>query len=244
MCCQRNLLIVILLIAILLFAFYYKPSQPLTEAVVAEKEAPFLAGEKIVYAVKMGPVRMGTATLSYSGRTKLGNRELETIVFVTTGLNFLDTEKIYAEPKTFYPVRVERTLNLWGRKMDIVEDYDSKDNSWRLTKKEDGKVTEEVFREDSRVQNIIAVVYFYRQMGELEIGKSLDFNFSKAKVKLRVTKIVDFPLGDKTHQAYLLESVPHKYRVWLDAGDKRIPLRIDGSLLGFGNMAMIMREYN
>ncbi|MDP3142733.1 MAG: hypothetical protein Q8N14_02130, partial [Candidatus Omnitrophota bacterium] len=201
-------------------------------------------GEKIVYAVKMGPIRMGTATLSYFGKDKLGSKDVEIIEFKTTGLNFLDIEKIYAESKTFYPVRVERTLNIWGRKMDIVEDYDTQDNSWRLTRRENGKISQEVFKENSRAQNIISVVYFYRQLADLKMGESLEFNFSSVEVKLRIAKIVDFPLAGKVYKAYLLESVPAKYRVWLDSSEQRIPLRIDGSLLGFGSMAMIMREHN
>jgi len=242
--CHRNLFLIFLVILALLFFSHHKPLKAINEPAVAEQELPFTSGEKIVYAVKMGPIKMGTATLYFLGKTRLGNKEVETIIFETTGFNFLDVEKIYAETKTFYPLRVERTLNLWGKKMDIVEDYDTKDNSWRLIKREGEKITQEVFKENSRVQNIIAVVYFYRQMGNLESGKSLDFNFSKVKVKMQITKIVDFLSGDKIHQAYLLESIPRKYRVWLDTGEKRIPLRIDGSLLGFGNMAMIMREFN
>lgn len=242
--CHRNLFIVFLVVLLLVFSFCYRPLKAPTETVAFEKKTPFFAGEKIVYAVKMGPLKMGTSTLEFLGKTKLSNRELDTIVFRTTGLNFFDEEKIYAEPDTFYPVRVERTLNLWGRKMDIVEDYDSKDNSWRLTKREGRKITQEVFKSPERIQNFIAVVYFYRQMSDIGISKPLSFNFFTTKVKMQVTKTVDFSIGNKVYQAYLLESLPRKYRVWLDTSERKIPLRIDGSMIGFGNMALLMREFN
>ena len=242
--CHRNLWFMILILLVLVYAFNHKPLQPPAGAAVEGQKPPFYAGEKITYAVKIGPVKMGTSTLTFLGRTNLGGRDLETIMFKTTGLNFMDIEKIYAEPQTFYPVRVERTLNLWGRKMDIVEDYDTQDNSWRLTKREGGKVSQEVFKSDTRVQNIISVVYYYREMVDFEMGKPMEFNFASIKVKMGLKKIAAFPHGGKVYQAYLLESTPRKYRVWLDNGKRRLPLRIDGSLLGFGNTAMIMREYN
>jgi hypothetical protein len=242
--CRKNLLIVILALSAAMFASYRASLRPAIGAVIAKRNSPFSTGEKIVYSVKVGPVKMGTATLTYLGKTNLAGRDLETIEFKTTGLNFLDIEKIFAEPETFYPVRVERKINLWGKKMEIVEDYDTKDNSWKLTKNEGGKITQEVFRNDSRVQNIISVVYYYRQMAKLELGKPVEFNFSSAKVKMEMKKMVDFSFRGKVYRAYLLESVPRKYRVWLDTGERRLPLRIDGSLVGFGSTAMIMREYN
>lgn len=241
---HKNLWFIILVFSVLVFAFYYRPLPTETEAVAVENKSPFYTGEKITYTVKIGPVKMGTSTLTYLGRTNLNGRDLETIMFKTTGLNFMDIEKIYAEPQTFYPVRVERTLNLWGRKMDIVEDYDTKDNSWRIIKREGGKITEEVFKSESRVQNIISVVYYYRQMADFEMGKPMEFNFASVKVKMGMKKIAAFPLRGRVYRAYLLQSMPRKYRVWLDSGERRLPLRIDGSLLGFGNTAMIMREYN
>jgi hypothetical protein len=243
--CHRNLLIIIFIILVMFSFFYFQPLQAPTEAVTAVKKAPFVAGEKIIYDVKIGPLKMGTSQLSFLGKTKIGKKKVLAIVFETTGFNFLDIEKIFVEEKTFYPVRVERVLNLWGRKMDIVEDYDSKDFSWRLTKREGSKISQEVFKNDSRVQNIISVVYYYRQLGNYAIDKPIEFNFSSVKVKMAVKKIVAFTAGGKVYQAYLLESVPRKYRVWLDTGERKLPLRIDGPIgFGLGNTAMIVKESN
>lgn len=221
--------------------FFLKPAAKPHHLKAVDAASPFAAGEKIVFVVKMGPIKMGTSTLTYLGKTSFNGKEAEEIIFETTGLNFFDRERILAEPESFYPVRVERTVNIWGSKMQINEDYSV--NSWKLVKTEGTKVTQQTFNNTGRVQNFISIVYFYRKMEELKTGSELSFNFN-APVKMQIKGIVDFPLADKTYKAYLLESVPAKYRVWLDSTEKRLPLRIDGSLAGFSSLALIMREHN
>jgi hypothetical protein len=240
--CRLLLRGLIILAAVTLFG--YKQLRVPAAAAAVEEAVPFADGEKITYSVKMGPVRMGGSTLSFEGKTVINGKEAFKIIFVTTGLNFLDKETIYADTKTFYPVRVERKLNLWGKKMDIVEDYDAKDNSWRLTKRQGRKITQEVFKSGSRVQNIISLVYFYRQMKDLSVDRPLEFNLSNAQVTMKIKGMEDMTIGNKRYKAYLIESVPPKYRVWLAAGKQRLPLRIEGSLLSFGHMAMIMKSHN
>ncbi|MFZ5800423.1 MAG: hypothetical protein ACOY3D_03470 [Candidatus Omnitrophota bacterium] len=239
--CLIRPLVILALVGIAAYVFLRPAPKPHHPKAADSASSPFVAGEKIVFAVKMGPIKMGTSTLTYVGKSNLEGREAEEIIFETTGFNFYDRERILAEPETFYPIRVERTVNIWGKKMQITEEYS--ENSWRLNKKEGGKVTQQTFNNTGRVQNFISVVYFYRRIAELRAGSEWNFNFI-APVKMRLKGIVDFPLADKIYKAYYLESVPVKYQVWLDSNEKRLPLRIDGSLAGFSSLALIMREHN
>jgi hypothetical protein len=81
-------------------------------------------GEAIHYDVRSLAVKQADAQLTFKGLVNVGGRELYLIVFEAQGFNFLDIEKIYADKKSLYPIRVERDLNIWGEIEKIAEVYD------------------------------------------------------------------------------------------------------------------------
>ena len=62
-------------------------------------------------------------------------------------------------------------------------------------------------------------------------------------VKLKLEKTVAIKAAGKRYQAFYMSSVPSKYQVWFDVGEKKIPLEITGAV-GMANTTMIMRSYS
>jgi hypothetical protein len=202
--------------------------------------APFREGEKFIYKVKLGALTIGSAELTFEGKSMLDARDVYVIVFEVNSGKIYDKEIIYAEPVTFYPLRVDRTVKVFGSSMKIQENYNQDEKFVEIHKTQRGKTTVKIIRSDSKLQNIISLVYFYRTSG-LKDGSELNFNLPTQKVKMRVSKIDELRVPKGIYEAYLLESVPKKYRVWFDDSKDSIPLRIDGAI-SFGAAKMVLVE--
>src|SRR6185503_16960846 len=103
----------------------------------------FLPGETIQYDIKK-VFSLGKASLTYNGPQTVNNQELVLITFRTEGLNFYDEEKIFVDPVDFYPLVVERDLDIWGKKERIREVYDQKAGKITITKIADKKKSQQV----------------------------------------------------------------------------------------------------
>lgn len=203
---------------------------------------PFRPGETIQYDIKKLKMRVGQASLTFHGLVSLDGQNMLLITFTSTGLKFSDEEKIYVDPRTFLPKRVERDLNIFGKKERIVEHYNAREGTVRIIKTARGKTTEQVIKRSVPLDNIYCFIFRYRVSGKFTPGETFQIHLPTKDAQFQVQKPRRLRLEDKEVDAYYLQSDPAQYRVWFDTGTHKVPLRIDGAI-GFGKTAMILRKY-
>lgn len=207
-----------------------------------KKEPLFLHGEKITYVIKKFGVKAGEATLVFHGLTKTRGYDAYLVIFTANALNFFDEEKIYVDPVTFYPIRIERALNLFGKREKITEDYFAQKGSVKITKEAGGEVTQKVIDKKTRLDNIYCFLYRYRFLGTFRSKDSFTMHLPTQEVTFELKKTVKVKTAGKTYDSYYMKSDPARYEVWFDAGPKKIPLKINGAV-GFGDTTMMMAKY-
>lgn len=203
---------------------------------------PFATGETITYVIKSLKVNVGKATLTYHGIAELNGRKVYYIQFVATGMNFLDEEKIYASTDNFYPLMVRRDLNIWGKKEKIVEEYDHRQGTVKITKYVKDKQTAQTIKKDGLLDNIYCFIYRYRHAGVFQLGDSFLIRLPTRNVTIKLAKMTKLKTTDEQYDAYLMISKPSKYQVWFDTSDRKIPLKIKGTV-GLNNTDMTMTSY-
>ncbi len=208
----------------------------------AAEGVSFAAGETIVYDIKKFALKVGQAVLIFKGEVPWEGREALLVTLTSRGLNFFDEEKIYLDPRTFLPLRVERDLDIFGKKERIVEHYSPDNGAVRIVKTARGETTDQVIQKGHRLENVYGFIYRYRLRGEFSAGARTAIHLPTADVAFTVLGLEKVALAGRQTDAYYMESLPKKYRVWFDTSPARVPLRIDGAV-GFGNTAMILNEY-
>lgn len=208
----------------------------------APAKFPFNPGETIHYDIKKFKMKVGEATLSFHGLVSLEGQSALLITFTSKGLKFFDEEKIYVDPRTFLPKRVERDLSIFGKKEKIVEHYNAKEGTVRVVKTARGKTTEQVIKHSVPLDNIYCFIFRYRIMGKFAIGENLLVHLPTKDVQFQVQKPRKLQLEDREVDVCYMQSDPAQYRVWFDTGAHKVPLRIDGAI-SFGNTTMILHSY-
>ncbi|HRZ40194.1 MAG TPA: DUF3108 domain-containing protein [Candidatus Omnitrophota bacterium] len=202
-------------------------------------EAVYAPGETIRYQIKKMGIKAGDAVLEYKGVVEDGGRELVLLVFTADGFNFYDEEKIYADPETLLPVRVERDLNIFGKKEKIVEYYEQDAARVRVIKFKKGKDAEEqVLAKEGPIDNLYCFIYRYRSQGRFLKGETMTLELPTKSVEIKVVEKTSVKVGPGDRAAFFMESVPSEYRVWFGDDPGRTPLRIDGAV-GFAKTQMI-----
>ncbi|MCB9758003.1 MAG: DUF3108 domain-containing protein [Candidatus Omnitrophica bacterium] len=214
----------------------------LCSPVMAANDMNDFIGEKITYSIKQMGITAGEAVLSLEGPAVRDDKDYMLIVFKADGMNFFDLEKIYADPKTLLPQIVERDLNIFGNKEQIVEYYEPQNGKVRVVKTADGKVTEQVIKKEGLLDNIYCFIYRYRRDAEFKVADVLNINLPTMDLEITLEKTVKLSAAGKKYDAFFLRSDPSKYKLWFDAGVQKIPLRIDGAV-GVGNTSMTMKSY-
>jgi len=208
----------------------------------AQNDLNDFIGEKITYSIKQMGVKAGEAILSYEGPASKDEKEYVLIVFKADGMNFLDFEKIYADPVTLMPKIVERDLNIFGKKEQITEYYESEAGKVRIVKTVKGETTEQVIEKKGQIDNIYCFIYRYRRDADPKPGESLAINLPTLDLKLKLKQKTKLSVAGKKYDAVLVQSDPAKYKLWFDTGKQKIPLRIDGAV-GVGSTTMTMKSY-
>ncbi len=206
-------------------------------------DLPFRQGERVVYDIRKLNLKIGEAVLTFHGLTQLDHRPVFLITFVSKGPEFFDEERIFFDPGTFLPVQVQRDINIFGRKEKIVERYSPRDGVVEIVKTLRGKTTRDVIRKPQRLDNLYCFIYRYRRSGGFQIGEDLQMHLPTKDVQFKLLTTDPLKINGKPLDAYYMESVPGKYRVWFSKSLDKIPLRIDGAV-GFGKTALVMREYH
>lgn len=186
------------------------------------------------YAVKKFAVKAGEASLTFT--TENG---LPVIIFYVKAPGLVDEERIYMDPRSFYPVRVLRDVKYLGKDEKIEEIYEK--GQIRIVKEVKGKKTEQVLKKEGQVDNIYCFLHRFR-MGKVQ-GETFQLNLPTKTVQLRLIKKDLIRVMDKEFNALYIESDPKQYKLWFDDSTRRMPLRIDGAT-GLVSASLILRESN
>jgi hypothetical protein len=211
-------------------------------AAFAQNDLNDFIGEKITYSIKQTGIKAGEAVLSYEGPATKEDKEYVLIVFKADGMNFFDLEKIYADPQTLLPKIVERDLNIFGKKEQITEYYESAAGKVRVVKTAKGKTSEQVISKKGDLDNIYCFIYRYRRDADPKPGASIAINLPTVDLQLKLKENTKLSAAGKKYDAVFIQSEPAKYKMWFDTGKQKIPLRIDGAV-GIGNTTMTMKSY-
>ncbi|MEW5894803.1 MAG: hypothetical protein AB1650_03430 [Candidatus Omnitrophota bacterium] len=201
-----------------------------------------LSPETLTYSIKKFGMTAGEATLQYVGLMDLEGRPAIQIIFTAKGFNFYDQEKIFADPLTLLPLRVERDLNIFGKKEKIVEVYDAEHYLVKVTKYDNGKVVDEmIFERQYPIDNLYCFLYRYRLNGVFEKGHGLTMFLPTKTVVFKIENKTEIHAAGKKREAWFMKSEPNEYRVWFGTDSDNLPLRIDGAI-GLAKTAMILQR--
>ncbi len=191
----------------------------------------YATGERVTYAIRQAGIKVGDAVTTYEGPVDHHGRDLILIVFKADGFNFFDEEKIYADPVTLLPVRVERDVNIFGKKEQIVEEYDQSAGRVTLTKMKNGKIVEEtVISKTPPIDNLYCFIYRYRRTGVFDIGSRIEMRLPTKDVAFEIKKSQTLTVRGQRRETVFMQSVPKQYQVWFDQGTGKVPVRIDGAM--------------
>ncbi|MFH1888916.1 MAG: DUF3108 domain-containing protein [Candidatus Omnitrophota bacterium] len=243
-------LLILILIALLFLRekinIYTGNSQRLTSKAIlpvnnTENDLSHYVGERITYDVKMGGMRLGKASSNILANEKLNGRSLNVMTMDTRLTNFNDSEKIYSDPKTLLPVKVERNILNFISREKITEDYDQDNFTVTIIKRKGAKDQRLVIKKEGHINNAVLLPYYVRSLPALEVGKIITANLPTRNLEIKLVAIEDVKVPAGTFKAYRFQSTPKHITIWISADERRIPLKIVGS--GLMSYSMFMREY-
>ncbi|MBN1870294.1 MAG: hypothetical protein JW847_06965 [Candidatus Omnitrophica bacterium] len=203
---------------------------------------PFSDGETITYDIKKLKMNVGQATIVYNGTVDLRGREVLLITVTAQGFRFFDEERIFLDPVTFHPYMIKRDLDIFGKKEKIVEIYHKQHGEVMVIKAANGKHSSQVIKQGERFDNIYGFIYRYRVQGQFKAGEECSLHLPTRDVTFQLDEQKTLKVAGQEYHAYHMNSVPKKYKVWFEGGNKKIPLMIDGTI-GFGRTSMVMKDY-
>jgi len=200
---------------------------------VGDKQA-FETGEVICFGVySNGILKVGSGRLELKGPV-IGEKEtFRHVDFKVTSFSVNDHEMILGKEDFTSPVRVIRDIRVFGRDEDIVERYSAEGRRVVIEKKVEGRQAVETIIESERpLDNVLLLIYRLRRDPALSVGREFTIHLPTTVFKLVVKekKPIRVPLG--RFDAFYIESIPKKYRIWLSADSRRLPLRIQGLVAG------------
>lgn len=200
------------------------------------------AGERIVYGVKLNGISLGRATFTQLAREEVNGRLLNVATFETRVTSFWDLEKIYSDPRTYLPVRVERRIKTLAGQEHIVEEYDQENFRLVITKFPAGKKGEEqIIRQKHPLHNSIMLPFYVRDIQGLAPGWTFRAQLPTQSFDIKLVGVETVALPAGRFECFHFRSFPERFEIWVSADERRIPVKIRGSS-GIG-YTMTMREY-
>lgn len=198
-------------------------------------QLPFSKGEKLTYEVRYKNLKVGESILTFHGRTGLGGKEVYHITFSTELVAVKDIEELYAQVDTLLPVEVHRKIKKAGAfTTEIKEIYDQQNFRVDIHKKTTLRSKDFSIEKDSSIHNAILLSYYYRTKTLFDKSEILKVTLPTVdfEVFFEGEEAIETPLGE--YLAYAFTSNPLKFKLWLSADNKRIPLRIENpAALGY-----------
>ena len=181
--------------------------------------------EKIFYAISP----LGSSEYHNFGLVDFGGRKANLVIFKTSVAGFTDTEKIYSDPQSGFPLFVERNISFLFRKEYLTEEYSLSENKVVISKFEGKKkVKEYIFKaKGGPIHNGVLLPFSLRRVPQLFIGWTMNIRLpAEFKVKLVSTEDVTVPAGK--FKAYHFTSDPPKFEIWISQDNLRLPVKIKG----------------
>ncbi|MFH1441532.1 MAG: DUF3108 domain-containing protein [Candidatus Omnitrophota bacterium] len=198
-------------------------------------------GEKLVYDVKLGKIRLGKAQYTHNKSIEIDGKLLNVMTFVTKVANFNDTETIYTDPETFLPVKIERDIVNWFSKEKIIENYDQKKCVLTIEKTVGSKKERLVIKKDTPIHNAILLPQYVRRVAKLDTGRILVANLPKGRYEIRLVSIEEVTVPAGTFKAYHFKTTPEQIEIWISADERRIPVKIKNcDKIGY---SLVLKEY-
>ncbi|MFH0913195.1 MAG: DUF3108 domain-containing protein [Candidatus Omnitrophota bacterium] len=207
-----------------------------------QANAPSYIGEKITYNVTLGGLRLGKAYFSSIDNAEINGRVLNVMLFETKLARFKDTEKIYSDPQTLLPIRVERDILNWFTREKITEDYDQEKFTVTIIKNKGTRQETMVIKKDGFIHNAILLPYYVRRLPEIDTVKTIIANLPTRRLHITLASTEDVSVPAGTFRAYHFTSTPKQIDIWISADERRIPLKIKGT--GAFGYSMEMKEYS
>jgi hypothetical protein len=203
----------------------------------AEADIQEYVGERILYLISP----FGRSEYNNLGVVDLKGVKVNLVIFKTKVLLFEDTEKIYSDPESLLPLRIERTISkFWGKEY-ITEEYDQKEFTV-VMKKFKGKkiVQEQITKAKGPIHNAITLPFNFRGRTDLEIGWHYIARIPD-EFKLELVSIDQIKVPAGKFLAYHFKSIPDKFELWVNKENPRIPVKIQGK--GIFGYVLVMKEY-
>lgn len=182
--------------------------------------------ETITYDIK--PLGLGTCEYQDFGPIEYLGQKANLIIFKTNVAGFKDKEVIFSQAGTYLPILVKREISIWMHNENITEEYSPTENSFKLTKFEGAKKTEEyTIQGKNPIQNAILIPFSLRGKPDLKLGSTLNVTLP-AEYTVKLTSIEEITVPAGKFKAYHFTSTPAKFEIWISADDLRVPVKIKG----------------
>ncbi len=204
---------------------------------------PFDYGERFIYSYSMGPLKAGSAELTFVGEATIEGKRAFLVRFESRVGTFYDMEDIYAETENFYPIYVERDIKNFGVGTNIKEAYDQLNYKVKITKQGlIGKKTR-IIKKKAPIHNAILLMYYCRSLplSELKPGYEFDVVLPLDEFKVTLAKIEKIKVPAGTFDAFFFKSSPKKMRLWIATDEKRTPLKME-NLTSLGPSSIILEK--
>ena len=195
-------------------------------------------GESIRYLIS--PI--GESEYNDLGVVDLKGTKVNLVTLRTKILFFDDTEKIYSDPESFLPYKLERTFSKLWIKEFITEEFDQK--KFTITRrrfKGTKLVKEQIIKTNGPIQNPVILPFNLRRLPDPKIGWSFTARFP-VEFKLELVSIDEITVPAGKFQAYHFKSIPDKFEIWINKKSPQVPLKILGK--GIFGCALLMKKYS
>ena len=204
----------------------------------AEVDVYNYAGESILYLISP----FGRSEYNNLGVVDLNGAKVNLVTFKTKVLLFEDTEKIYSDPESLLPLRIERNISKLLGKEYITEEYDQKKFTM-VTRKFKGKklVKEQIIQAKGPIHNAITLPFYLRGRSDLKIGWHFIARVPE-EFGLELVSVDKITVPAGKFQAYHFKSIPNKFEIWINKDNPRVPLKIQGK--GIFDYSLLMKKYS
>lgn len=194
-------------------------------------------GESMLYLISP----LGKAEYNDLGVVDLNGVKVNVVTLRAKILFFEDTKKIYSDPETFLPHKIEHTISkLWGKEY-ITEEYDQKAFTVVIRKFKGAKlVKQRMIKAGGPIQNAILLAFALRRRPDLEIGWQFTARVPD-EYKLELVAIDEITIPAGKFLAYHFKSSPDKFEIWISKNNPRVPVKIQSK--GIPPVALVMKEY-
>jgi hypothetical protein len=211
----------------------------------AEADIYDYTGERIQYLISP----LGRSEYNNLGMVDLNGIKVNLATLRTKVLFINNTEKIYSDPESLLPYKIERTISkLWGKEY-ITEEYDQKKFTVVIRKFKGKKlVKEQIIKANGPIQNVILLLFYLRRHPDLKIGWNFtarvpaEFKLELVSIKLELVSIDEIKVPAGKFQAYYFKSIPAKFEIWINKDTPRVPLKI--KIKGNIDYGILMKKYS